>query len=480
MSPRALGLACLTLLSIAIAAPTAPAIAAPQAEAAAVAEPVVSSAVVVSPAAATVADAPSAEEAQVSEGATRKAVKLAERRKRLAEQHARKLAEREARQKARLNESHSRDHVKLSVTCQQISVTYSGFNDLPGNTVTEVITVDAQHVMTRTFTFDGPTGTDTFPFTSPAHKGLFHVDVRGHWSTNGIKGGYDLPVKEICKPAPAFTVQKLQSIAGSGLEGTSETLTGLVGQTVDYKILLTNTGNTPLMFAQFLDPRCDPGTVTRSTQVEVPVGGTMTFECTHVLTPADQTAGSVQNVASVTGTPPGELATKPVTHESNTVVVSPVTSSIPAGPGEEPKTPPAGEVLGTKTSSEANSKTTTTPTGKSGTTGVLGFSSATVPALKGPQGCVRGPFHASIKSKGVSSVSFYVDGHRVKTLTSKSSRGGLLSVSIDVSKLAIGPHKVMAKITMKASSTTAKAAKASRSLTVVHCASAVLTPRFTG
>jgi hypothetical protein len=116
-------------------------------------------------------------------------------------------------------------------------------------------------------------------------------------------------------------------------------------------------------------------------------------------------------------------------------------------------------------------------TGKSG---VLGFASATVPALRGPQGCVRSKFTASMRSAGVASVTFYLDGHKLRTLTYKNAHKGLLTLVIDGSKLKVGAHKLMAKVTMKATSPTAKAAKASRALMIIRCKSAVLTPRFTG
>jgi uncharacterized repeat protein (TIGR01451 family) len=389
-------------------------------------------------------------------------------------------------------QSHERTNAVLSADCNQISVLYRGFPPLPGNAVTEVVSIESQHLLTRTFTFDGETATDTFAFTAPGRTSAYHIDVRGKWNGNGFRGGYDLPIRVLCPPAPAFTVQKLQSLAGSSAAPTSETIAASVGQTVDYRFIETNTGNVPLTFGQFLDPFCDTGTVTRSTQEAVSPGEAMSYECTHLLTVADGVAGTLANTAAVTGTPPGETGAAPVRHESNTVLVSPISGSLDNGPEEQPPSgtpangpeqqPPTGhgEVLTSKTTSSGGEpKTGTTTTGRSG---VLGFSSAGVPALKGPQGCVRGPFHVGVKSAGVSSVSFSLDGHRLKTLTSSSSHGGLLSILIDPSRLKVGAHRIQAGIVMKASSSsaTAKAARATRSLTVVRCASADVTPHFTG
>ena len=45
---------------------------------------------------------------------------------------------------------------------------------------------------------------------------------------------------------PGFTIEKLQEISGVGTAFTSSPLTGKLGQTVDYEILVTNTGNEAL------------------------------------------------------------------------------------------------------------------------------------------------------------------------------------------------------------------------------------------
>ena len=103
-----------------------------------------------------------------------------------------------------------------------------------------------------------------------------------------------------------------------------------------------------------------------------------------------------------------------------------------------------------------------------------------VPRLSGPQGCVRSAFRASVKSKGVSSVSFYLDGHRLKTMTAKSARKGLIAITVDPTKLSVGPHKLMAKITMAKASASSKAVHGTRTAAVLRCRAAVLTPKFTG
>jgi uncharacterized repeat protein (TIGR01451 family) len=310
------------------------------------------------------------------------------------------------------------------------------------------------------------------------------VDLRSRWNTNGLKGGFDIHQSVKCEPNPKFEIQKLQSLGGPF---TTETLTGTVGQTVLYEIVVTNTGNTPLTFSGFSDTVCDPGTSAGVPAVPVEPLASFTVVCAHKITAADVTAGTLINVAKITGTPEeGEGSS--VEHESNQVVVTPKdsekeqkekeekekTPEEPKGGGENPPpnnnpTPKSG-VLGTSGASS-------TSTSKSG---VLGFASATVPSLRGPQGCVRAGFTASVKSAGVKSVVFYLDGHRLRTMGPANSRKGLISLYIPVSKLNVGAHRVKAAITMKPVTSGGKASKASRSLTVVRCHSAVVTPRFTG
>ena len=119
-----------------------------------------------------------------------------------------------------------------------------------------------------------------------------------------------------------FSIEKLQEIAGSGAGFTTSSLTGNVGQTVDYEIIVKNTGTVPLMYSAS-DPNC--GT-SWGESTEAP-GSTVTFTCDHVL----NAVGSYSNTATNTGTPPvGEGS--PSTLTSNTVVVN-VPSESSAGLG---------------------------------------------------------------------------------------------------------------------------------------------------
>jgi hypothetical protein len=382
------------------------------------------------------------------------------------------------------------DNAVITITCAGITWEYSGFPNAPGNTVTEKVTVAHVHLAPIEFAFNGETGSNFTPILAP--PGHYTIDAGGRWNkqtANGLRGGFDVHTEAHCPAVPGLTAEKLQKIAGSGGEYTTGTLSGALGQTVDYEILVRNTGNVPLTLGSFTDPGCDAGTLSGGTAGEpLAVEATTTYLCTHLLDSADQLSGSYSNTVTVTGTPPsgeGPALSAP----TNTVVVT-----LPAA--ETPSTTGETGVAGSKSSSTptgGNTDTTTgagtptaTPSGgttgsESSRSGVLAFSSATPPALKGPQGCVRRSFSASVKSAGVASVTFYLDGHRLKRLTSKNSRHGLLSIRVNPSKLQAGKHSLTARIAMTLpTSPASKPAHVTRRLSVLRCRAALLTPEFTG
>ena len=422
-------------------------------------------------------------EAEV-QAATREAAKAAEkenlRLQREAARNARRQARRDARAPIRLARK-ERENGVVSISCNAVTVAYRNFPDLPGNTVVEYLRIRGANFPPIVYKFDGSASTQTIPIVGPV--GHYLIDVHAKWRSNGVSGNFDIPGNVTCGPAPAFTIQKLQTIAGSGQPLTTGVLGGQVGQVVDYQIQVTNTGNTPLAFSKFLDPHCDPGSIAGGVG-EAPVEplGVVTYTCNHTLKAIDGEAGFFTNTATITGTPEAEEGPA-VSHESNTVEVNPITTPAPEEKpkDKEPeKTPETVKTTPTSTPPASGVAGLTTSAGPAAKSGVLAFSAATVPALKGPQGCARGAFTASIRSAGVSSVTFYLDARKLRTLTSKSSRKGLISIRIDPTKLRVGAHHLTANITMRKSSSTAKATHATRSLTVIRCHSAALTPHFTG
>jgi hypothetical protein len=283
------------------------------------------------------------------------------------------------------------------------------------------------------------------------------------------------PVVVTVSPAPpivlpGLSLEKLQQIEGSGAGYTTTPLSGQVGQTVDYEILVDNTGNVPLNLEGLSDPRCDPGTLAGGVgAVALPVGASTSYTCKHVLVAADEAAGKYENTVSLVAyPPPGEGS--PFAQTSNTVLVT-VGAGPPAPAGA------GGTGTGTGASGGVLSSTSSQPASKSG---VLAFGAASLPRLKGAlQGCARSGFRVSVKSADVASVTFYIDGHKLKTLTAKNAHKGLLSIEIDPAKLKVGVHRLTAKITMDHTGS-AKALTGTRSMRILRCDPVKVTPKFTG
>ena len=79
---------------------------------------------------------------------------------------------------------------------------------------------------------------------------------------------------------PSFTIEKQQRIKGEANYSTGE-LTGKLGQTVEYKIIVKNTGNLPLKFSALKDTGCEG--IAPAGATELAVGKEESFTCTHVL-----------------------------------------------------------------------------------------------------------------------------------------------------------------------------------------------------
>jgi len=232
-------------------------------------------------------------------------------------------------------------------------------------------------------------------------------------------------------PAPAMTIEKLQQIAGSSTGFTTSTLSGKVGATINYEIVVHNTGNVPLTLSGFADGRCDAGTIAGGPGGSpVAPGASATYTCSHVITTED----AVTNIASVTGTPPGEA---PISVTSHEVVVN-------VGKGE-----------------------------------VLPFiakCSVAAPVLRGATGPETGVFTVRVSSNGVKQVTFYLDGHKLTTMHQKQAKKGTFSIKIDARKLSYGAHR----ISMKTAMISTACAQSASSRVFVRPFAARVAPRFTG
>ena len=236
------------------------------------------------------------------------------------------------------------------------------------------------------------------------------------------------------RPVPGMTIVKTQRLAGSQSAYVSTPLDVTVGQQIDYRVLVTNTGTVPLALT-ISDPLCNSGTLSGPTgELEadhtLAPGGQAEYHCTHVVVSAD--GSTITNAATVTGTPPKGPA------------VGPLSSSVIADVASE-------EVLSAKS-----------------------CASGTV-TLSGAAGCARRPFKARLAAGGVSRVTFYLDGHKLRTMTVGQARSGRFLIGVNPLKLAYGVHRLTAKITL-----TCAHKQIVRTLTFVHCRPPVTKPKFTG
>jgi hypothetical protein len=252
------------------------------------------------------------------EHAAARAQRATERAERAAARQAAREAREETRGRGLGNE---RENAVVTSTCSMLNWTFRKFPNMPHNSLLQRVTVGHfAHVFKR-LDFDGPGVVVTTPINAP--PGRSKIDALARWKTNGARGHFDIESKKRCPPAPALTIEKLQRIAGTG-SFTASPLAGLINQTVEYEMIVRNTGNVPLVLSSFSDPNCDAGTMSGG-QGETPLapgptpslGDSTTYTCSHVIT----SVSVYENTASVTATPPpGEGS--PITHPSNTVVVN--------------------------------------------------------------------------------------------------------------------------------------------------------------
>jgi hypothetical protein len=352
------------------------------------------------------------------------------------------------------------------------------------HTVTEIVSIDGARTEYR-FTFEGPSGSNETPVGASASEHL--IDALARWADNGAFGNWDIAAHRVCGgggPGHSYTIEKRQKIGSEGYVTTP--LHGEVGQTIEYLIVVTNTGSEFLDLSKFTDPRCDANTIKGPKELLLAPETAARYTCTHVITPADAEAGSYLNSAEITATPFGHE--EPLTTPSNTVEVT----IVPVGtkskekekPGEKEKEVETKTTTGNgngngngSSSSTGNTAVLATQEAKGGSLAVI----ASVPSLNGTvRGCVRSSFVVSVRSKGVRAVTFYLDNHKLKKLTSRSAHAGKLSVRIQAARLKVGVHHIKARIQMNSLTASAKAVIATRGLTFARCASAVISPRFTG
>jgi hypothetical protein len=263
---------------------------------------------------------------------------------------------------------------------------------------------------------------------------------------------------------PSFTIEKRQAIAGTGGTFTTSPLAGVLGQTVDYQILVTNTSHVAETFSEFIDAHCDPGTIAGgpgSTAVEP--GHSTTYTCRHLLT----APGAYTNEASVTGTTVGG---EPLSLTSNRVVVDVPELSHESVPGPGPAAAPTAAPHAGNSGASAAAK----PKPSNGQ--VLSECIASRPVLHGASGAKHGVFTLQIGSRGIKQITFYLDGHKLRTLSQSQAKRGVFTLKVDPRRLSYGAHRLSVATVM----TNRSCARIAASHVFVHARAERITPKFTG
>ncbi len=227
---------------------------------------------------------------------------------------------------------------------------------------------------------------------------------------------------EVVLATQSFESVKEQKLSGSTAGYTKEKLTGKIGETIDYRITATNTGEAPETFPTPVDPGCS--TLSGGPTGPVPSGQSTSWTCERQIT----ASGVYENVAVVTG--------NEEPHPTNKVVVE--------VPKQEPKA-------------------------------VCAISEPSI-QLHGANGSKRKTFTVRISSLGIKEITFFLDGKKLKKLTSSQAKNGQFEVKINPNKLPFGAHKVSVKTIM----TDPTCANIARAGVFVHPKPATVTPKFTG
>ena len=136
-----------------------------------------------------------------------------------------------------------------------------------------------------------------YAFTAAVREAAGTWTYRVSESNESAAGAFSIASAEVAvaAPAPSFTIEALQEIEGSKSSYTKAKLTGKIGQVIDYRIAVKNTGNVSLKFAKLIDANCEK--ITPSAEETVAPGAEELYSCTHKIT----STGAYSNEARIEG-----------------------------------------------------------------------------------------------------------------------------------------------------------------------------------
>ncbi len=291
-------------------------------------------------------------------------------------------------------------------------------------------------------------GAYTSPTITPSQAGTYH------WVASYGGDTFNLPVGPVgCTDpneavtlnlVPSFTLQKLQSLTTSGY--TSSPITAPIGSTINYEIVVTNTGNTPLSLA-LVDTMCTAigGPNGDISDGYLAIGGTATYTCVHVVVADD--APTYVNVAQVTATPPGG---SPLPPQRSSVLANVPRQAVQACTTSTTKLTQTAKTV--TTVHKSNGKTVTTK-------------NQIITAI------LSDPNHGT----DISKVVFSLDGRKIKTLTKPNLSDGRFEVTVSTASTRYGAHRITAAVTMTCGPGQTKNVSFQHALPAIK-----IIPRFTG
>jgi hypothetical protein len=122
--------------------------------------------------------------------------------------------------------------------------------------------------------------------------------------------------------SPSLSIVKTERV-GSQEPFVRGPLLAAIGERIDYRIVVTNTGDTSLSILM-TDPRCDANTLSPAGQTQaLATGSSLVYTCSHLL-PLQPSGSVFRNVATVVGTSPEGISVGPLQSAVTARVFAPV------------------------------------------------------------------------------------------------------------------------------------------------------------
>ena len=194
------------------------------------------------------------------------------------------------------------------------------------------------------------------------------------------------------------------------------------------------------------------GTITQAssswTSAQTTDGNHNAYSISNVRVTGCPTTTTTTTTSSTTSTPTTSTTTS-TTSTTSTTTTTPTTSTTTSSTTSTPTTSTSSTTSTPTTTATTSVTTSSSSTPPPGTGGVLPFTScvATKVTLAKTKIASNRQFTAVVRGSGIKRVVFYVDGHKVKTLTKPNSGKTGFAYTVPVSAGRYGTHTLATKTT---------------------------------